>query len=509
MKIDSIRKQFIYKCILILVIIGYFSFWWFYSLGILPGLHGDEAWSGIKANYYRYIGIDQLTGMTTYTGILQSLLIEASFSLFDIGVFQLRFPGAFINLISLLIVIVSFIKFKAHKQMVYFTLLVAASPLLLTSARIAWEVNSFTLLFISISFIALIKIESNKSQDNSLWVSLFFFINILGTYNHIIYSCVPASALCGLFLWSNYNRSLKYKNMLALLVVNFFGVCITFLVIKYSFKDLHEDFVYIPILLLFFVLSLYGIYLKLKDIDYKMNVFIPPAFIKYLLLLSTIVFIYFHGHSFFDMLSGYKILLQLYSYQSSQFCILLYVLCAGAIISYLTFTIISRFLYASNSILEFFILSYLGLFSLYTIDGSFRYYLSISVILSLYLSFILAKEDLKRQPFIMSQLIYFILLNIQLLDIFIYNPPKKAIDFTIGSKQKETSAHFLPKGPLIKFLKNHNTGSINYLVDPYFIEQPIQFYKLFTHWKELPQNNASINYDYINQETGFIILNKK
>ncbi|WP_216641627.1 hypothetical protein [Pedobacter ginsengisoli] len=69
------------------------GFWWIYKLDVLPGLHADEAWSGLKAVQFQNEGVSQIIGMNNYTGILQTLLTGLSFDLFGRGVFQLRLGG--------------------------------------------------------------------------------------------------------------------------------------------------------------------------------------------------------------------------------------------------------------------------------------------------------------------------------------------------------------------------------------------------------------------------------
>jgi len=58
----------------LILFLSYYGFWWLYKLDVLPGLHGDEAWFGLKADEFNRQGIAHLYGMNTYTGILQPLL---------------------------------------------------------------------------------------------------------------------------------------------------------------------------------------------------------------------------------------------------------------------------------------------------------------------------------------------------------------------------------------------------------------------------------------------------
>jgi len=491
-------------------ITAYFCFWWLFRLDILPGLHGDEAWAGLKAHDYQLSGIDQLSGMTPYTGILQNLMAELSFKFFGVGVFQLRLPGTVANLISLVIIAITFRRCAAYKESAIFLLLIASSALFLTSARVAWEVNSLTLLFISLSFLSIVEISRGNPHFHMIWVCLFFTANVFGTYNHVIFSCIPVSAFCGLVLWSNYCKSADYKDLLVLLAVNFFNVCLAFVLMRYQLNFIHQHIYYFPLIFIAFLSIQYKAYNRLKIVNWAYMQLIPPVVIQYLLALFVLGFAYTHGKAFFEMLGAYSVILQLYSYESSLTFKIGYILCSATFLLYLLRYIIADLADSKNAAPVFFILSYLGIFNLYTMKCSFRYYLGIIAILSIYLAFKLASERFGRKPFFLSQLTLLILLNAQLLDIFINNPiAVKAVDFKIGNGQTETSAHFLPKEPLIDFLKKENISNINYQTDPYFIDQPVRFYKLVAPWKELPSNTATVDYDYIKYKSGFFYLKDK
>ncbi|MGY3055624.1 hypothetical protein ACVWYG_003845 [Pedobacter sp. UYEF25] len=147
-----------YWLLLFFVSVGYFGFWSFYKLDILPGLHGDEAWSGLKANDYIKDGVTGYAGMNNYTGIFQPLLNAFSFKLLGVGVFQLRYTTIVFNLLGIGMILFGLAKIKKLSAFI-FLLLFAQSALFLTSARIAWEVNTFQLFFMGVIFLSVIKIN--------------------------------------------------------------------------------------------------------------------------------------------------------------------------------------------------------------------------------------------------------------------------------------------------------------------------------------------------------------
>ncbi len=58
--------------IISILLLLYLIFCWTFKLDDLPGLHGDEAWFGLKAYHLMERPIEKLTGMNYYTGMLQT-----------------------------------------------------------------------------------------------------------------------------------------------------------------------------------------------------------------------------------------------------------------------------------------------------------------------------------------------------------------------------------------------------------------------------------------------------
>jgi len=498
----------IYHVLLIGLLLLYFIFWWFYKLDVLPGLHGDEAWVGLKAHEYQSQPLDRLSGMTYYTGVLQSLTAEVSFKLFGLGVYQLRVPSSIINLIALIIIVGTFLAYRFYWEAGYFLLILGASSLYLISARIAWEVNTFTLFFIAILLAPLLKLYQSDKRLNVFWVCLFWLTNIVGSYNHIIFSAISVAFFLGMLWWGIQRGAFLDIKTLILAGINCLNVVIVYLILRYDLNYFYLHIVNLPLYLGGLILLEYLAYYKLPHITIKTG-FVTRRFNYLVISLLFITFVYYHGKGFFDVLSSYKFIIQAYSYECS-FIIQVIFLIGAALFCFVSAKVLLQDFTVkrgNNTICAFVIVSYLGLLSLYTTKNSLRYYLVLYAVLCIYLAFKLNLKDKITKLFIGCQLVVIALINIILLDIFIHCPvPVKAVDFEIGNSQKETSSAFLPKKPLIDFLKDNHISKIDYIDYPYFIEQPIKFYKLFSPWKESKKDSAAIGYDYSIYKNGYLLI---
>src|SRR5690606_16361867 len=105
--------------------------------------------------------------------ILQSLTSSIFFQIFGPGVLQLRLPGVIFNLIGLMVFCGAFLHSGMGRPLVLFLLIIAQSALFLVSPRIAWEVNTFTLFFLSIMVAAVVRIVNSPDRYVSFWAFLF------------------------------------------------------------------------------------------------------------------------------------------------------------------------------------------------------------------------------------------------------------------------------------------------------------------------------------------------
>jgi hypothetical protein len=491
----------------------YFGSWWLFKLDILPGIHGDEAWAGLKANEFNKTGIDHLYGMNTYTGILQPLMSSLFFKSIGLGIYQLRITGVIFNMLALIIICITLHAHKKGLISVFFLLIFSQSALYLISPRVAWEVNTFTLFFISLLIAATVNIMADMTEFKPFWAMLFFIGNILGTYNHILFSCISVAALIAVVLWSLYNKTRSLQRTTVLLVFNLINMTLVFISMRYWLDRSVFQTPYLVVLMTAAILTVEIIILKkLPNLTtyHSFRVNIHAHFIYLILAILLISFIVFHGMALFRVMSNYELIIHAYSYPFTPIIKLLF-LAGGCVIGfYLCFYLAEDIKDKSGSLYAFFIIGYLGLLSVYTTNCSFRYYLSIYPVVSLYLAIKMGKRIKRAIPLIISLILTVVLINIFMFQIFNYpERPIKAMDITIGNGQVETSAHFLPSKPLIDFLRENEIDKIHYISEQYFLEQPVLFYQLIEPWRQEPGNTAIIDYDYSGNKHGYMLYREK
>ncbi|WP_345211001.1 hypothetical protein [Mucilaginibacter gynuensis] len=488
--------------------IAYFCFCWIYKLSVLPGLHGDEAWAGLRADTWTRSGVEHLYGMNTYTGILQTLLAYVIFDTFKIGVVQLRIGGVLFNIAALIIFAKIFVNSKQRRALLLFLLIISQSALYLTSPRIAWEVNSFTLFFIALLAASALQILKSANKHNLSWILVLFIVNILGTYNHVIFSCIAAAMLLGVLLYSFLYKDYTLKKAIIILVFNQLNVLIVFFVMR-----LWLDSVVIkaPAMTSAVCATLLAceLYLVVRLSKFEFDYLFPvnKTIIYGFLTIGFSFFMFYHGVALFEVFSSYKVVIQTYSYQQNAFVQGLFISGGVVFACYLCYFLFFDIVRGGNkALLALVIVAYFAIFPAYTANCSFRYYLCVYALLSIYMSIKMCQSRLSVLPLYISLFTTGICLNFSLLNIF--SAPErhlKAIDFTIGNHQVETSAHFLPNKPLIDFLKTNQISDITYISEQYFLEQPILFYELFEPWRKSNGRKAVIDYNFKEVNNGFMM----
>lgn len=511
--IQILKKRARSKYIGILILFLYFTFWWVYKLDVLPGLHGDEAWVGLKAHQYNASGVDHVYGMTTYTGILQPLISSWAFQLMNLGVLQLRVAGPIFNIIALAVFCITLRSYHRGQSPFFFLLILAQSALYLVSPRVAWEVNTFTLFFLSLAMLATTRITCDIRRFKPFWIGLLLLVNVLGTYNHVLFSCISVSALIAVVIWSFYRRTCMWNNIIAVLIVNLGNLLLLFLVMRYLPDSLLMNTPYLffsgILILILLEIWLFGYVYKAIPLQ-RFCVNLPPRFIYLTLGVLLSSFLIFHGMALYQVMANYKLIMHAYSFSFSPSVIILFLTGGAVIAGYLFFFLAEDIKTEKKAPFAFFIIVYLGMLSVYTTDNSFRYYLAAYAIISLYIAIKVSAHIKRALPLTIVLAGMAILTNVALFRIFLrLDRPVKAIEFTTGNQQIETSAHFLPNKPLISFLKENQIGNIIYLSDRYFLEQPILFYRLICPWGRLPQNTAIIDYDYTGNNQGYLLYKKE
>jgi hypothetical protein len=156
-----------------------------YRLASFPALHGDEAYFGLAALDLLAHGLQSPHAVNYYTGPIQAAWVALLFSTLGPSVGVLRMSALLANGAAWL----AWLWIRWHRNgvgsAVHLLIVLAASPLLLVMARIAWEVSALQ----NLCFVALLAVISSSERDAAPgpWSSLLFlYAAWLGMSSHFI-----------------------------------------------------------------------------------------------------------------------------------------------------------------------------------------------------------------------------------------------------------------------------------------------------------------------------------
>jgi hypothetical protein len=169
-----------------------------FHLSAFPGLHGDEAWVGLRALEIMQNEFFFVEGMNWYTGGAFPGLVAVMFSALGVSVFSLRLLVPVLNWAAIALVVLTF----WHRGCVafYAALLFASSLLFLYYSRVASEICAFENFTLALIIFALSRL-SLPDRPRFGDVFLFFSAFAFGTWNHFIFLVAVVSfAIIALFI---------------------------------------------------------------------------------------------------------------------------------------------------------------------------------------------------------------------------------------------------------------------------------------------------------------------
>ena len=183
--IPAVAYRFLVASAIAVISVGLFL-----RLQSFPGLHGDEAWVGLRALEQHAKGLFTLRGMNGYTGSLFPEIVTFANSIFTPGVLSLRLPGAVLNWLALVLMTVAL--WKRGRAALTFLLLMGSSLLFLFYSRVAWEVNALQNFLLSLIIFSLTGLlGSDRTPRRSVFLLLLAFS--LGAWSHAIFLAAALS----------------------------------------------------------------------------------------------------------------------------------------------------------------------------------------------------------------------------------------------------------------------------------------------------------------------------
>lgn len=206
-----------------------------YRFNSFPGLHGDEAWAGLRALEHVERGLFTLHGMRYYAGSLYPYGLSLVFKAQGASVASLRLPGLVLNLAGLGILLILLLRHSARSAGLFMALS-CTSLLLLLEARIAWEVMAWNLFGLA----CLVGVAHHflvRERSSALAASLFYAVSIVGALNHFVFvSLNLAFAIASAVLWWS-GRSGAHASRFFLLNVLGMAVVLTACALQWRLGD--------------------------------------------------------------------------------------------------------------------------------------------------------------------------------------------------------------------------------------------------------------------------------
>ena len=252
----------------------------------------------------------------------------------------------------------------------------------------------------------------------------------------------------------------------------------------------------------------------------RMSMAVQPEAIKFLDTLSkkisirwicgsllvgcALIFLYFHGRELVQIFSQRILFIRFFSYDPPSLLKSSLQFIGIILIIYLFFQLIINFIRQPKNPLTFILLAYLGIFCLYTTDFSIRYFLIPFALIYIFLGYQLSLRSNLLNRAIIGTIVVGTLLSQGCLWYLATKTdrPIKAMQFSIGNGRVETSAHFSPADPLIKYMLANQASNI-ITKEPFFIGNVVDFYKTFTPDLLNKPNAIEVNYEAEQLGDGF------
>lgn len=508
----SVGKIKYYIAAMLILAIG--SYWITYIDKV--GLHGDEAWFGVEAASVLQNGFTRWTGSSYYSGALQFGLNALVFKIFGISIVTLRSVGIVCNTVALLLMSWFLYRKTQMNTLLFFLVLVFQSALLLTYSKVAWEVSSFSFLFFTVAAVTLYEICCRNSKREHLFVVGFLISNMLSTYNHLIFLSFMLAVHMGLLVWCFFHKQSKEIDNVVVKCYTATGLSVLnsslLFAVMFFYRDAHSVnvglLVFIIAVLVVLIQSYYfkvlsknaaGILSKVVQFEF-------PSFMKVLILVGcAVIFVKYHVLTFYRVQSHDVIFNRLYSYRLTRWEHFVFMGVSVGLFLGGAYVLIKDVLGRSRGPWGYIIVLYLGILGVFTQGYSMRYYLVLTLLLFMYMAYMLQFESrLVQRCFFVLFLVSGFLVHSNLWTLNSdENREVKAFYFRIG-KFTETSAHFLSFNPVLDTLLKHEIGQLS-TTQNFFIGKVFQFYK--EQYPELKtyKNTLKIEYDFNTLGTGFDI----
>lgn len=481
-----------------------------YRFASFPGLHGDEAWAGLRALDHMDRGLFTLHGMRYYAGSLYPYVLSRIFEARGASVESLRLPGLVLNVAGMGLFLLLLLR-QSKRSAALFLALSCTSLLLLLQSRLAWEVMAWN-LFGQACLVAVAQVFLARQRPSALLAWLFFTVSVLGALNHFVFvSWNLAFALASAVLWAS-GRDSAHTSRFFLLNALGMAAVLTACVLQWRLDD--ETFQRHPavVLTVLAVLPLIatGLWVALGPGLERLTGPVRAWSARWLQglganrkrgrILAAVVltpFVGMHTLGFSSALSNDLLYRRLFGYEPPlPVRVAGFLFVAGAVATIGIACVRALRAYVSGApdahgaFWAFLLPLYAACFPLFTSRESARHYLLLTVAL-FYAGAVLVPRYLPElRPRLLAGALVFAAATQGLAWWNLTSPPRPPLDFRVAWR-KETSRHLLNITPVYEQLKRE--GVCHYEAE-FFIQEPLEFLRRADGWSCTNPAPAAIEY---------------
>jgi hypothetical protein len=481
-----------------------------YRFDSFPGLHGDEAWTGLRALEHEERGLFTLHGMRYYAGSLYPYLLSLVFKVQGASVASLRLPGLVMNLAGLGILLTLLIR-HSPRSAGLFMALSCTSLLLLLQARIAWEVMAWNLFGLA-CLVAAAYVFLARERASAPVACLFFAASILGALNHFVFvSLNLAFALASAVLWWSGRAGTHASRFFQL---NALGMAVVLMACALQWRLGDEAFqrhsTVVVIALGALPLIATGLWVAMapalerftQAVDAWRATTLEGARARWPRLriiagAALVLFLIMHGVGLSASLSNDLLYRRLFGYVpplAVRLAGLVFVVVLLAAVAAACVRAIRAFWLDATDVhgtfWAIFLPVYAACFPLFTSRESARHYLLLTVAL-FYAGAVLVPRYL---PQLRTRLLAVTLAFATTTQVMAWwnlsSPPRPPLDFRVGWR-RETSKHMLSIAPVYEQLKSE--GICRYEGE-FFVREPLEFLRRSERWDCANPVSATIEY---------------
>lgn len=486
-------------------------------LATMPGLHGDEAWFGLRAWKIATGHGASIHGMNGYTGAAFPYLVSLVFRALGPSQLSLRAVGAVCNLLTLTLLAstCAFVR-KSRQGAIVFLLLAGTSLIVTCELRIAWEVTALNPLVASLLLITNVAWADDQSGGGlprrtlALGCTALLLLSALGTFSHFIFLVFCIGLLIASVATAGRSKTASALQLAAAQCASFANLTVVVVAKLWLFKvGLSPVFavagfagvLVLEALVLARVLSNAAIISLIRSRFDRGAValrwLLPGYFV-----VGGIAFAVDHGAAFVQTLANDVLVRRLYSVPlplpllllSFGYVAVLLVVYGGA------FVRLAKGGRATNG--ETFLLvlpvASAAALPLFVHANAIRHYVLIALALLTGVWVPLSRlEGISRRAAMWGLFGYGVALNAFVLSI-LRDPQHYGgvtpMHFRLGHSV-ETSAHFLGLDDVFARMMSDGVATAR-TTEPFFIGGPLDFYALSMPLKSVSGTVATINYDY-------------